>query len=154
MPLPYRGSIMPNVRSTSKIVPAVVALAASAALGFGVLAPIQSARAEVAAGQTVQTPFGHAPLTFADLVDKVKPAVVSVSVVNDGGASKLAENDKDSKKGGGLTIPDLPDDHPAERVLQEPAEGVRSAGPAPEAFKRRARASSSRLTATSSPTTT
>jgi serine protease Do len=112
MPLPYRGSIMPNVRSTSKIVPAVVALAASAALGFGVLAPIQSARAEVAAGQTVQTPFGHAPLTFADLVDKVKPAVVSVSVVNDGGASKLAENDKDSKKGGGLTIPDLPPDHP------------------------------------------
>ena len=112
MPLPYRGSIMPNVRSTSKIVPAVVALAASAALGFGVLAPIQSAHAEVAAGQTVQTPFGHAPLTFADLVDKVKPAVVSVSVVNDGGASKLAENDKDSKKGGGLTIPDLPPDHP------------------------------------------
>ena len=112
MPLPYRGSIMPNVHSTSKIVPAFVALAASAALGFGVLAPIQSARAEVAAGQTVQTPFGHAPLTFADLVDKVKPAVVSVSVVNDGGASKLAENDKDSKKGGGLTIPDLPPDHP------------------------------------------
>ena len=66
----------------------------------------------MAAGQTVQTPFGHAPLTFADLVDKVKPAVVSVSVVNDGGASKLAENDKDSKKGGGLTIPDLPPDHP------------------------------------------
>jgi serine protease Do len=93
-------------------VPAVVALAVSAALGFGVLAPIQSARADVAAGQTVQTPFGHAPLTFADLVDKVKPAVVSVSVVNDGGASKLAENDKDSKKGGGLTIPDLPPDHP------------------------------------------
>lgn len=112
MPLPYRGSIMPNVRSTSKIVPAVVALAASAALGFGVLAPIQSAHAEVAAGQTVQTPFGHAPLTFADLVDKVKPAVVSVSVVNDGGASKLAENDKDGKKGGGLTISDLPPDHP------------------------------------------
>jgi serine protease Do len=103
---------MPNVHSTSKIVPAFVALAASAALGFGVLAPIQSARAEVAAGQTVQTPFGHAPLTFADLVDKVKPAVVSVSVVNDGGASKLAENDKDGKKGGGLTIPDLPPDHP------------------------------------------
>ena len=112
MPLPYRGSIMSNVHSTSKIVPAFVALAASAALGFGVLAPIQSARAEVAAGQTVQTPFGHAPLTFADLVDKVKPAVVSVSVVNDGGASKLAENDKDGKKGGGLTIPDLPPDHP------------------------------------------
>ena len=63
-------------------------------------------------GRPVQTPFGRAPLTFADLVDKVKPAVVSVSVVNDGGASKLAENDKDSKKGGGLTIPDLPPDHP------------------------------------------
>ena len=112
MPLPYRGSIMPNVHSTSKIVPAFVALAASAALGFGVLAPTHTARAEVAAGQTVQTPFGHAPLSFADLVDKVKPAVVSVSVVNDGGASKVAENDKDGKKGGGLTIPDLPPDHP------------------------------------------
>lgn len=112
MPLPYRGSTMSNFLSTSKIAPAFVALAASAALGFGVLAPTHPVRAEAAAGQTVETPFGRAPLTFADLVEKVKPAVVSVSVVNDGGASKMAENDKDSKKGGGLTIPDLPPDHP------------------------------------------
>ena len=121
MRLAHRASTTSKFHSAStRIAPAVVALAATAALGFGILAPSHPVRAEVA-GQTVETPFGRAPLSFADIVDKVKPAVVSVSVVNDGGASKMAENSKnnkdskdskDSKKGGGFTIPDLPPDHP------------------------------------------
>ena len=112
MRLPYRGSTTSNFHLTSKIAPAFVALAASTALGFGVLSPTLPVSAEPAAGQTLETPAGRAPLSFADVVDKVKPSVVSVSVVNDGGASKVADNDKDGKKGGGLTIPDLPPDHP------------------------------------------
>ena len=91
MRLPYRGSTTSNFHLTSKIAPAFVALAASAALGFGVLSPTHPVSAEPAAGQTLETPAGRAPLSFADVVDKVKPSVVSVSVVNDGGASKVAE---------------------------------------------------------------
>ncbi len=52
--------------------------------------------------------MSRAPLSFADIVERVKPAVVSVSVTG-GGEAKLA-----SKKGGkGFPgLPDLPDDHP------------------------------------------
>ena len=118
MRLPHRASTTSKIHSAStKIAPAVVALAAVAALGSGILAPAHPVRAEAATGQTIETPFGRAPLSFADIVERVKPAVVSVSVVNDGGASKMAENsknNKDSKDGkkGGFTIPDLPPDHP------------------------------------------
>jgi serine protease Do len=114
MRLPPRASSTSNVHS-SKIAPAFVALAAVAAVGFGYFVPSHAVRAEsAAAAQTVETPMGRAPLSFADLVDRVKPSVVSVSVVNDGGASKMAQNDKkDDKKGGGnFNFPDLPPDHP------------------------------------------
>ena len=63
------------------------ALAAVAAAGFGCFVPAHGVRADTPAGQTVETPMGRAPLSFADLVDRVKPSVVSVSVINDGGAS-------------------------------------------------------------------
>jgi serine protease Do len=114
MRLPQRASTSSNVHS-SKIAPAFVALAAVAAVGFGSFVPSHAVRADTVAGQTVETPMGRAPLSFADLVDRVKPSVVSVSVVNDGGASKMAENDKkdNNKKGGGnFNFPDLPPDHP------------------------------------------
>jgi serine protease Do len=101
---------------TAKNGPALAAVlaAASLALGFnGLTTPV---RAEAPAANSVQTPFGRAPLSFADLVERVKPSVVSVSVVNDGGASKVADN---KEKGGGkgrggpgFSLPDLPEDHP------------------------------------------
>jgi serine protease Do len=58
-------------------VAAVLALGASVvALGSALpQAPVQAQRAD-----SVQTPFGRAPITFADIVDRVKPAVVSISV--------------------------------------------------------------------------
>src|SRR6185437_14028341 len=111
--LPHRAS---NFRTTAKLAPACVAFAAVAAVGFGFFTPTYSVRADTAPGQTVETPMGRAPLSFADLVDRVKPSVVSVSVINDGGASKVAENNKNDKndKGDkkGFTFPDLPPDHP------------------------------------------
>lgn len=61
--------------------------------------------------QTVQTPYGRAPLSFADLIEKVKPSVVSVAIVNDGSSDDEAGDD-DRERGGGLAIPDLPEDHP------------------------------------------
>jgi serine protease Do len=113
MRLPQHVSTSSNVHS-SKIAPAFVALAAVAAVGFGYFVPSHTVRADTVAGQTVETPMGRAPLSFADLVERVKPSVVSVSVINDGGASKMAANEKkDDKKGGNkFNFPDLPPDHP------------------------------------------
>ena len=112
MSLPSRQSsekMNTGASRSPKVAPAVIALAAAAALGFGFLHDARPVRAEAAAGQTVETPFGRAPLSFADLVERVKPAVVSVSVVNDGGASKVAEG-KSGKKG--FVIPNVPEDSP------------------------------------------
>ena len=107
------------LRASSR--PALAALAAAAVLGLGAAADVSIARAEAPAAG-VQTPMGLAPLSFADLIDRVKPSVVSVSVVNDGGASKVASKDSKGKgpgagqggggQGGGFAIPDLPEDHP------------------------------------------
>lgn len=55
----------------------------------------------------VQTPYGRAPLTFADIVDKVKGAVVSISVTN---GEKSEVKAPGGRRFGGM--PDLPDDHP------------------------------------------
>ncbi|MET0430900.1 MAG: Do family serine endopeptidase [Hyphomicrobium sp.] len=115
MRFPHRSSTTSHSKVTSTFAPASIAIAAIATVGLGLAVPSHSARADAVA-PTVQTPFGRAPLSFADIVDRVKPAVVSVSVINDGGASKLASNDK-SDKGGkkgdkNFTLPDLPPDHP------------------------------------------
>jgi serine protease Do len=108
MRLPNRHSAYSIFPSREKIAPAAVALIASTAIGFGMLVPAHPVRAETTAGQSVETPFGRAPLSFADLIDRVKPAVVSVSVVNDGGASKMVKNGK----GENFKMPELPPDHP------------------------------------------
>ncbi|CAA2140579.1 Do family serine endopeptidase [Hyphomicrobium sp. ghe19] len=113
MRLPHRSSTTTNFKLASNIAPAALAMAAAAVVGIGLFAPSYPVRADTPAAQTIETPFGRAPVSFADIVDKVKPAVVSVSVVNDGGASKLASNEKGGKKGDkGFTLPDLPPDHP------------------------------------------
>src|SRR5262245_43829513 len=54
--------------------------------------------------QTVQTPMGAVPLSFADLVQKVSPAVVSINVK---GESEVADNDMEIPG-----LPDLPEDNP------------------------------------------
>ena len=100
------------VRRASLAVSAIAALAAAGVLwqaGPGV----SRAYAEAPAGATIETPYGRAPLSFADLVDRVKPSVVSVSVVNDGGGAKVADKGgRGGGGGGGFTVPDLPEDHP------------------------------------------
>jgi serine protease Do len=108
MRFPHRFSTYST--TTSKLASTSIAVMALGAVGFGLAVPSHPVRAEPA--QTIETPFGRAPLSFADIVDKVKPAVVSVSVINDGGASKLASNEKGKKGEKNFTIPDLPPDHP------------------------------------------
>ncbi len=76
----------------------------AAAVGLGVMtavavAPMSAAQAQLAA----------APPTFADLVEKVKPAVVSIQVSSKG-AMRLSRNEGGRRDF--TPFPDLPRDHP------------------------------------------
>src|SRR5262249_16831083 len=74
------------------------------------------------------TPVGRAPLSFADIVDHVKPAVVSIHVTN--GGAKVAQ--KGSPPRGKDLLPDLPDDHPLSEFFKRlPPEFRGQPGPAP-----------------------
>jgi len=78
----------------------------------------------------VQTPFGRAPLTFADIVERVKPAVVSVQVTN--GPPKVAGKGVPGNKPRGDLFPDLPDDHPLNEFFKNlPKEFRQPGGPRP-----------------------
>ncbi|MGK2922929.1 MAG: Do family serine endopeptidase [Methyloceanibacter sp.] len=82
------------------------ALIATGALGLTLGSGMPFAVAETAqTPQTMEMPFGRAPLTFADLVAKVSPAVVSINVKGD---VKMAQNDGMPIPG----MPDLPEDNP------------------------------------------
>jgi len=84
---------------------AAAALIATGALGLTLGNGVPFAAAETAqTAQTIETPFGRAPLSFADLVAKVSPAVVSINVK---GEAKVAENDSPIPG-----MPDLPEDNP------------------------------------------
>ncbi len=94
---------------------ALAGVAAAAALGgalvaapqFGVLAQQRTD------AQTIETPFGRAPLSFADIVEKVKPAVVSIHVTNGGGERLSRRMPRPGPNApGGRVLPDLPEDHP------------------------------------------
>ncbi len=100
---------------------AVTVIAGGVLLAGGGLAP-KSALAQKAA-DSIETPFGRSPLTFADIIEKVKPSVVSVSVVS-GGNTKMASKDdsqeenkpgKQAKPGKRKLpegMPDIPEDSP------------------------------------------
>src|SRR5438034_7383542 len=85
---------------------AVTVLALAGVVGLGLPhAPVHAQRPDA----NVQMP-GRAPLSFADIVERVKPAVVSIHVTN--GGAKIAQGSKGSPKSPRDFLPDLPDDHP------------------------------------------
>ncbi|MFM9939083.1 MAG: Do family serine endopeptidase [Hyphomicrobiaceae bacterium] len=86
---------------------AVLGLVGAGLLGLSVLAPRTPALAQRAPDAGVLTPYGRAPLSFADLVDRVKPSVVSIHVT---AAGPKAQAKGANPRGG--QFPDLPDDHP------------------------------------------
>ena len=99
--------VKPSVRRAGTL--AGVAVAAS--LGILTVVPHDSVFAQQRA--EVQTPFGRAPLTFADIVEKVKPAVVSIHASSDGRPVRRgATPNTPGAPGGRNVVPDLPDDHP------------------------------------------
>ena len=102
----------PRRRGSLAAASAVAAMALAGAVFLSV--PQHSVQAQL-------RPDGRAPLSFADIVERVKPAVVSIQVSS--GGPKVARNEpkggKDPNdrfnrggKGGKDGMPDLPDDHP------------------------------------------
>jgi len=85
------------------VILAAAALIATGALGLTLGNFVPFAAAETATQPTIDTPYGRAPLTFADLVAKVSPAVVSINVKGD---AKVADSDQIPG------LPDLPEDNP------------------------------------------
>ena len=106
------------------VVSAAAGLALAGTLIIGL--PAQQVHAQLRADAVPGLPgMGRAPASFADIVERVKPAVVSIQVTN--GQPKLAQGSpKDgSPKGGspkGMNprdfLPDLPDDHPLSELFK------------------------------------
>lgn len=92
------------------------AVAAAAVAAAGLMAAFDTSTHPLLAqyapeGQkTIDTPYGRAPLSFADIVEKTKPAVVSIQVTN--GKKRLATREGDDDEGGIPGMPNIPEDHP------------------------------------------
>jgi serine protease Do len=91
---------------------AVAALVAGGAVGGGYLAPTTPAQAELRSlSQPIAMP------SFADVIDRVKPAVVSVRVkVQNVAARDNRDNDDNGQQ---FAMPNLPEGHPLERFFRE-----------------------------------
>jgi serine protease Do len=105
-------------------------LSCASALALVALSPGAPVQAQKAPDATAQ--LGRAPMSFADIVDRVKPSVVSISVTS--GGQKVARNagpgTPPGKRGapgapgapggrGGDLMPNLPDDHPLKKFFDE-----------------------------------
>ena len=121
---------LPTSRARSLTLAGIAAVAGAAAATH--LAP---ANAQLLGGSpsTSQSQLGP---SFADLVDKVKPSVVSISVTNGSDRAKVAGANP-PRGGGGERgergfpgIPDLPEDHPLNELFKNLPRGPES-GPRP-----------------------
>lgn len=105
---------------------AAAALIAAAGISTAFFSPPQNAAAQLRPeGQTAVVPVPGAPQTFADIVERVKPAVVSISVTNG--------TDTDSSSGEGQPqpfpgIPNLPEDHPLNEFFKNLPKEFRGPG--------------------------
>ncbi len=109
----------PRHRTWTRRAGAVAAVAAASSLMLAYQpGETQAQRAEVEA-PTTAAPFS-APASFADIVEKTKPAVVSISVTN-GDNERPARRGGGDKRGGGNPfpgIPNLPEDHPLNKFFK------------------------------------
>ena len=91
------------VRQPALLVAAALFATSALGLTLGNSVPFAAAETTTTQPQTIETPYGRAPLTFADIVQKVTPAVVSINVKGD---VKVADNEQIPG------LPDLPEDNP------------------------------------------
>ncbi|NBJ11527.1 trypsin-like peptidase domain-containing protein [Microvirga arsenatis] len=94
---------------------AVAALIAGGAVESGLVAP-NPAHAEL---RSLSQPVQNAP-SFADVIERVKPAVVAVKVK----VQNVADRDDDGN-GPQFSVPDLPPGHPMERFFRQFRDGER-----------------------------
>jgi serine protease Do len=96
-------------------------MAGAGLVGLGLVTASLPAVAQFRSDNSVQTPGGRAPLSFADIVDRVKPSVVNIHVT--GGGNKTAQAQVPGQKGpqaqpnnprGGGARPQLPEGTPEE----------------------------------------
>ncbi|HRD77964.1 MAG TPA: Do family serine endopeptidase [Hyphomicrobiaceae bacterium] len=99
---------------------------ASGLIATAALHPALAQRGPGGAGPApgIDTPFGRAPLTFADLVEKVRPAVVSISVSS--GTARTAPRSNGSR--GNPSFPDIPEDHPLYEFFKQLPKEFRGPG--------------------------
>jgi serine protease Do len=100
---------MPFQTSVHSRIVAAVTMTVLALAGSPAMAQLRSDQ------PSVMTPSGRAPISFADIVERVKPAVVSIDVT--GAQPKVAQqapNQKGQRGSRALPdgIPELPEDHP------------------------------------------
>ena len=106
--------------SRKRVLLAAAALIAAGAVGATLGNGVPFAVAEPQ--QTIQMPQGNAPISFADLVQKVSPAVVSINVK---GENKVAENEDMPIPG----MPDIPEDSPLYDFFKQFKKGMPNSGP-------------------------
>ena len=94
---------------------AVAALIAGGSVGTGLIAP-NVAHAEL---RSMSQPIQNVP-SFADVIERVKPAVVAVKVK----VQNVADRSDDSD-GQQFSMPDLPPGHPMERFFRQFRDGER-----------------------------
>jgi serine protease Do len=121
-----------NVKLTKQVLKRKpLAFALAGALGLGIAGAALAPHAPFALAQTptaqdtLLTPYGRAPVTFADLAEKVRHAVVSIQVKN-GNKEMVARRGIPPE----FNMPDLPDDHPLNEFFKRfrkdlPGEGPR-----------------------------
>lgn len=102
-----------------------VALAAVAAIGASAAGIVGGATPAGAQQRPLSEngirPFAHAPVTFADIVEQVKPAVVSIKVTSN--SSSVTNNRNFGRRGpgpgnGSRPFPELPPDHPLNELFK------------------------------------
>src|SRR4026208_1476825 len=102
------------VRQPALLVAAALFATSALGLALGNSVPFAAA-ATHAPPQTSETPDGRAPLTFADIVQKLTPAVVSINVKGD---VKVADNEQIPG------LPDLPEDNPLYDFFKQVRKGM------------------------------
>ena len=100
---------------------------AGAVLGLAMmLVPGAASAADTAAGATIETPNGRAPVSFADIVDRVKGSVVSIYITGKGEGDPAASDAPNN-------YPDLPEDNPLNQFFKKFKKNGKGADqPAPE----------------------
>lgn len=111
------GGSEPRARSR-RLTPVAAAVLGTALAATSVMGPSIPAFAQKSA-PTGAAPYAHAPATFADIVERVKPAVVSIKVTSGGDEMRTSRFNPGGRSGGATPFPDLPPDHPLNRLFKD-----------------------------------